>query len=154
MTRGTAESNREVQKIIDLHSLANQLPGHFSDLNTMTKLHVLARNASERVEIPKLNNGIPIPVLRPKRTRNLVSQIPSTRGCPKKKDKRDLLQPAPKEGSQLRPGTSTDISVHEIPDFNFPISKTPSSDVCAHMEWKSKGPSPQIKKFGGARKRD
>ena len=95
----TAESNREVQKIIDLHSLANQLPDHFSDLKTVTKSHVPARNASERVEIPKSNNGILDPVLRSKRTRNPVSQIPSTRGCPKKKDKIDLSQPAPEEGS-------------------------------------------------------
>ena len=31
----TAETNKEVQKIIDLHALANQLPDHFSDLKTV-----------------------------------------------------------------------------------------------------------------------
>jgi hypothetical protein len=129
----TVESNKEVQKIIDLHSLANQLPDHFSDLKTVTKSHVPARNAPERVEIPKRNDGMPAPVQRPKRTRNPAPQIPSTRGRPKKKDKRDLLQSTPEEGSQLRPGTSTDISVHEIPDLNFPISEIPSEDVCAHI---------------------
>ena len=129
----TVETNREVQKILDLHSLANQLPDHFSDLKTVTKSHVHARNAPERVEIPKKNDGIPAPAPRPKRTRIPVSQIPSTRGRPKKKDKRDLLQSAPVEGSQLRPGTSTDISVHEIPDLNFPISEIPSEVVCAHI---------------------
>ena len=41
----TAEANKEVQKIIYLHSLANQPPDHFSDLKTMTKSHVPARNA-------------------------------------------------------------------------------------------------------------
>jgi hypothetical protein len=76
---------------------------------------------------------MPAPVQRPKRTRNPAPQIPSTRGRPKKKDKRDLLQSTPEEGSQLRPGTSTDISVHEIPDLNFPISEIPSEDVCAHI---------------------
>ena len=95
----TVETNREVQKIIYLHSLANQLPDHFSDLKTVTKSHVPARNAPERVEIPKKNNGVPAPSLRPKRTRNPVSQIPSTRGCPKKKDKRDLSYTAPEEAS-------------------------------------------------------
>ena len=99
----------------------------------MTKSHVPTRNAPERVEIPKKNDGIPSPVLRPKRTRNPVSQIPSTRGRPKKKDKRDLSQPSPQEGSQSRPGTSTEVSVHEIPDLNFPISEIPSEDVCAHI---------------------
>ena len=44
----TAETNEEVQKIIDLHALENQLPDHFSDLKTVTKSHVPARNASER----------------------------------------------------------------------------------------------------------
>src|SRR5664279_2565887 len=51
----------------------------------------------------------------------------------KKKDKRDLSQPTPREGSQLRPGTSTEVSVHEILDLNFPISEIPSEDVCAHI---------------------
>ena len=99
----------------------------------MTKLHVPARNAPERVEIPKKIDGMPVPVQRPKRTRNPVSQIPSTRGRPKKKDKRDLLQSTPEEGSQLRRGTSTDISVHEIPDLNFPTLEIPSEDACAHI---------------------
>ena len=97
-----------------------------------------ARNAPERVEIPKKNDGIPAPVQRPKRMRNPASQIPSTRGRPTKKDKRDLLQhvakvPQSETGSQSRPGTSTENSVHEIPDLNFPIGETPSGDVCAHI---------------------
>ena len=134
----TAETEREVQKIIDLQSLANQLPDHFSDLKTVIKSHVPARNALERVEIPKKNDGMPAPVQRPKRTRNPASQIPSTRGRPTKKDKRDLLQPVAKvpqieTGSQSRPGTSTENSVHEIPDLNFPIGETPSGDVSAHI---------------------
>ena len=57
----TAETEREVQKIIDLQSLANQLPDHFSDLKTVTKSHVHMRNAPERVEILKKNDGIPLP---------------------------------------------------------------------------------------------
>ena len=64
----TAETNRELRKIIDIHALANQLPDHFSDLKTVTKSHVPVRNALERVEIPKLTNGTPAPVKRPKRT--------------------------------------------------------------------------------------
>ena len=62
----TVETKREVQKIIDLQSLANQLLDHFSDLKTVTKSHVHARNAPERVEIPKKNDGIPAPIQRPK----------------------------------------------------------------------------------------
>ena len=57
---------------------------------------------------------------------------------PTKKDKRDLLQPIAKVpqiemGSQSRPGTSMENSVHEIPDLNFPIGETPSGDVSAHI---------------------
>jgi hypothetical protein len=45
------------------------------------KSHVPARNALERVEIPKKIEGIPDPVKRPhnKRTGTLASQTPSTR---------------------------------------------------------------------------
>ena len=89
--------------------------------------------AMHRKGLKYQNNGIPAPVLRPKRTRNPVPQIPSTRGRPKKKDKRDLSRSALEEASQLRPGTSTEVSVHEILDLNFPISKIPSEDVCAHI---------------------
>ena len=103
-------AERKVQKIIDLHALANQLPDHFSDVKTVTKSHVPARNAPKRVEIPKLTNGTPAPVQRPKRMQNPDYQIPSTRGRPAKKDKKDLSQPVTKtlrksKGSHLRPGT-------------------------------------------------
>ena len=125
---------REVQKIIDLHALANQLPNHFSDLKTMKKSHMPACNASERVEILKLTNGTPAPVQRPKRTGNPVSQLLSTRGRLRKKDTRDLSQivtkaPSKKKGSQLRPGTSTESPVHGIPNLNVPIEGTSSGDV-------------------------
>ena len=121
-----------------MHALANQLPDHFSDLKTVTKSHVPARNAPERVEIPKLTNGTPAPVQRPKRTRNPDSQIPSTRGRPAKKDKRDLSQtvtkaPRKSKGSHLRPGTSTENPVHGIPDLNVPIEGTSSGDVSTHI---------------------
>jgi hypothetical protein len=104
----------------------------------VTKSHVPMHNAPERVEIPKLTNGTPAPVQRPKRTRNPVSQIPSTRGRLTKKDKRDLSQPvteAPsqKRGSQLRPGTSTESPVHGIPDLNVPIEGPSSGDVSTHI---------------------
>ena len=92
----TAETEREVQKIIDLQSLANQLPDHFSDLKTMTKSHVHACNAPEKVEIPKKNDGIPAPVQRPKRTRDPASQIPSTRGCQRKRIREIYYSLSPK----------------------------------------------------------
>ena len=116
----------------------NQLPDHFSDLKTVKKSHMPACNAPERVEIPKLTNGTPAPVQRPKRTRNPDSQIPSTRGRPTKKDKRDLSQtvtkaPRNKKGSQLRPGASTESPVHGIPDLNVPIEGTSSGDVSTHI---------------------
>ena len=74
----TAETNKEVQKIIDLHALANQLPDHFSNLKTITKSHVPARNAPERAKIPKLSNNTPTPVQGSKRMWNLIlkSQVP------------------------------------------------------------------------------
>ena len=65
---------------------------------------------------------------------NPVSQLLSTRGRLRKKDKRDLSQPvteAPSQkwGSQLRPGTSTESPVHGIPDLNVPIEGTSSGGV-------------------------
>ena len=47
---GTAhsETNREVQKIIDLRSLANQLHDHFSERKTVTESHVHDSNAWEK----------------------------------------------------------------------------------------------------------
>ena len=115
----TAETEREVQKIIDLQSLANQLPDHFSDLKTVTKLHVHAHNAPERVQILKKNDGIPAPVQRPKRTRNPASPIPSTWGRMTKKDKRDLLQPVAKV-TQSERGASRDLAqVRKIQCMKF-----------------------------------
>lgn len=46
----TNEANGEVLKIIDLQSLVNQLPNHFCNLNSVTKSHVHARNAPERLK--------------------------------------------------------------------------------------------------------
>jgi hypothetical protein len=91
----TKEANIEVQKIIDLQNLANELPDHFCDLKSAIKSHVLARNAPERVEIPKKIEGIPNHVKRPhnKRTGTLASQTPSTRRRSKKRGKEDLPQP-------------------------------------------------------------
>jgi hypothetical protein len=54
----TIVSNRDVQKIIDMHPLANQLPDHLSDLKVVTKSHVPACNASEMVEIPPKNGSM------------------------------------------------------------------------------------------------
>ena len=59
MTRALVKQIIEVQKIIDLQALANQLPDHFSDLKSVTKSHVPARNAPERVEIPMKVSIIP-----------------------------------------------------------------------------------------------
>ena len=97
-----------------------------------------ALNASERVEIPKLTNGTPTPVQRPKRARNPVSKILSTRGRLRKKDKRDLSKivttaPSKKKGSQLRHGASKESPVHRIPDLNVPIEGTSSGDVSTHI---------------------
>ena len=116
----------------------------------MTKSHVPMHNAPERVEMPKLTNGTPAPVQRPKRTRNPVSQIPSTRGRLTKKDKRDLSQPvieAPsqKRGSQLRPSTSTKSPVHGIPNLNVPIEGPSSGNVMTHKYRGSQQSSREIK---------
>jgi hypothetical protein len=83
----TKEANLEVQKIIDLQNLANELLDHFCDLKSVVKSHVPARNAPERVEIPKKIEGIPDPVKKPhnKRTGTLASQTPSTWICPGKR---------------------------------------------------------------------
>jgi hypothetical protein len=51
----TIESEREVQKIINLQNIANNLPEVFTNYKSVTKLHNPVVNVSERVEIPTQN---------------------------------------------------------------------------------------------------
>jgi hypothetical protein len=48
----TSESELEVQRIIHLQGLANELPDVFTDHKRVTKSHIPAINASERVQVP------------------------------------------------------------------------------------------------------
>jgi hypothetical protein len=48
----TIESEREVQKIINLQNIVNNLPEAFTDFKGVTKSHNLAANVPKRVEIP------------------------------------------------------------------------------------------------------
>jgi hypothetical protein len=48
----TKDTELEVQRIINLHQLANNLPDAFTDIRGVSKSHIHAPNAPERVEIP------------------------------------------------------------------------------------------------------
>jgi hypothetical protein len=48
----TRETELEVQRIIHLQNLANNLPDAFTDIRGVSKSHIPAANAPERVEIP------------------------------------------------------------------------------------------------------
>ena len=59
----TSESELEVQRIIHLQNLANELPDAFTDHKKMTRSHIPAVNAPERVQVPQkaLNSTISAP---------------------------------------------------------------------------------------------
>ena len=48
----TTESELEVQRIIHLQNLANELPDAFTDHKMVTRSHIPAVNAPERVQVP------------------------------------------------------------------------------------------------------
>nr|ACY01923.1 hypothetical protein [Beta vulgaris] len=54
----TNSCEQEVKKIVHLQSIANQLPDAFTDTKKVTKSHVPAANAPERIEIPNDNKAI------------------------------------------------------------------------------------------------
>jgi len=66
----TSESELEVQRIIHLHGLANELPDAFTDHKRVTRSHIPAVNAPERVHVPL------------KATNSTVSPNPRKRGRP------------------------------------------------------------------------
>jgi hypothetical protein len=66
----TSESELEVQRIIHLQGLANELPDVFTDHKRVTKSHIPAINAPERVQVPQ------------KATNSTVSPNPRKRGRP------------------------------------------------------------------------
>jgi hypothetical protein len=48
----TSESELEVRRIIHLQGLANELPDAFTDHKRVTRSHIPAVNAPERVQVP------------------------------------------------------------------------------------------------------
>jgi hypothetical protein len=66
----TSASELEIQKIIHLQRLTNQLPDSFADSIRVTKLYIIAIDASIQVEVPAEQNEIPIAVDQ-KHTRSL-----------------------------------------------------------------------------------
>jgi hypothetical protein len=57
----TSISELEVRRIIHLRSLANELPGAFTEHKRVTRSHILAANASERVQVHKKTTNSPNP---------------------------------------------------------------------------------------------
>jgi hypothetical protein len=66
----TSESELEVRRIIHLQSLANELPDAFTDHKRVTRSHIPAVNAPERVQVTQ------------KDTNSVVSPNPRKRGRP------------------------------------------------------------------------
>ena len=84
----TKESETEVQRIIDLQHIANNLPDAFTDHKGVTKSHIPAVNAPERVEVPSKTTQTPN---ESKRGRNLVSRNIASQKPPRKQRKSNPL---------------------------------------------------------------
>ena len=84
----TKESETEVQRIIDLQHIANNLPDAFTDHKGVTKSHIPAVNAPERVEVPTKTTQTPN---ESKRGRNLVSRNIASQKPPRKQRKPNPL---------------------------------------------------------------
>jgi hypothetical protein len=86
----TSESELEVRRIIHLRSLANELPDAFTNHKRVTRSHIPAVNASERVQVPQ------------KATNSVVAPNPRKRGRPSgAQDKVPQRRPRRKGPEQL-----------------------------------------------------
>ena len=84
----TKDTELEVQRIINLQQLANNLPDAFTDIRGVSKSHIPAANAPERVEIPMEgmdSTRVPNPG---KRGRELDDSVDAPRRRPQKQNTR------------------------------------------------------------------
>ena len=84
----TKDTELEVQRIINLQQLANNLPDAFTDIRGVSKSHIPAANAPERVEIPMEGmNSTQAPNPR-KRGREPDDSVDASRRRPQKQNTR------------------------------------------------------------------
>jgi hypothetical protein len=86
----TKDTEREVQRIINLHQLANNLPDAFTDIRGVSKSHIHAPDAPERVEIPLEGmNSNQVPNPRKRGRGNPDDSVRAKRGCPQRQVARE-----------------------------------------------------------------
>jgi hypothetical protein len=77
----TKETELEVQRIIHLQNLANNLPDAFTDIRGVSKSHIPAASAPERVEIPLQGMDSTRTPHPRKRGRKPDDSVSAKRGC-------------------------------------------------------------------------
>jgi hypothetical protein len=77
----TRETKLEVQQIIHLQNLANNLPDSFTDIRGVSKSHIPAANAPERVEIPLQGMDSTRTPHLTKRERKSDDSVSAKQGC-------------------------------------------------------------------------
>jgi hypothetical protein len=127
----TSESELEVRRIIHLQGLANELPDAFTDHKRVTRSHISAVNAPERVQVPQ------------KATNSIVSPNPRKRGRPPgaqdKVPRRCLQRKGPEPFASLKdsveevqpevenaPEVATQPKVEEVPEEPHPEDGNPN----------------------------
>ena len=114
----TRDTELEVQRIINLQQLANNLPDAFTDIRGVSKSHIPAANAPERVEIP-LQGTITISTPHPrKRGRKPDDSVQAKRG---------RLQQQGTEENALR-------SHSDVPAATHPEGESPCENVRTNTE--------------------
>ena len=63
----TSESELEVQRIIHLQNIANELPDVFTDHKKVSRSHIPAVNAPERVQVPLKATNSTVSALNPRK---------------------------------------------------------------------------------------
>ena len=90
----TTESELEVQRIIHLQNLANELPDAFTDHKKVTRSHIPAGNALERVQVPLKDTNSTVTAPNPrKRGRPPGAQDKVPRRCPQRRVPELLASP-------------------------------------------------------------
>jgi hypothetical protein len=128
----TSESELEVRRIIHLQSLANELPDAFTDHKRVTRSHIPAVNAPERVQITqKATNSIVSPNPR-KRGRPPGAQDKVPRRRPQRKGSKplaslkELVEEVQPEVENV-PEVATQPEVEEVPEGPHPKDGNPNA---------------------------
>jgi len=142
----TSESELEVWRIIHLQGLANELPDAFTDHKRVTRLHIPAVNAPERVQVPL------------KATNSIVSPNPRKRGrppgahdkVPRRRPQRrrsETLAPLKESAEEARPEVenapevATQPEVEEVPEGHHPEDGNPNASRAHHRIGRSERPN-------------